>query len=245
MPESAKKSLDGRRRLLIALRPRATRNQLITGLVCVALGFLVVMQVQQTNKDQFYHLRQDDLVQLLDSANNRTQELEAEKIRLQQLEQELEVGYSDSAERLRVATENATTQGILSGRLPAEGPGITVKIWSSQDEVTAVKLFTVLEELRNSGAEVIALNGIRIGMNSYFVPGIEGVVVDGAPVSSPYVWQAIGDPKTLLPALEIPGGALASLRNAGATTQADSHEKLLIEAVRDVPQPKYATEIVE
>ena len=83
-------------------------------------------------------------------------------------------------------------------------------------QVPALTLFNVLEELRNAGAEAVQLNDLRIIASTYFVDTADGVEVDGVVLDPPYRWVAIGDPDTLVPALEIPGGAMSASAPAAA-----------------------------
>jgi len=66
------------RRLLRAGRPRATRAQLLAGILCAALGFGVVVQVRQTNDAGLADLREADLVRILDDTSERGDRLAAE-----------------------------------------------------------------------------------------------------------------------------------------------------------------------
>jgi uncharacterized protein YlxW (UPF0749 family) len=51
---------------------------------------------------------------------------------------------------------------------------------------------------------------------------------------------AIGDPKTLDTALNIPGGVAATARNAGGDAQIVEENEVDITARSSVPSPKYA-----
>ncbi|QTE27853.1 DUF881 domain-containing protein [Pengzhenrongella sicca] len=224
-----------------ALAPRATRAQLLASLLCALLGFAVVMQVRQTNTEGLSALRQSDLVRILDETTQRASQLEREAAALERTRQELLTGSDQQQAALDAATESATTLGILSGRLPAEGPGIEIVITDASGSVPALTLFNVLEELRNAGAEAVQLNGLRLVASSHFVDTAEGLEVDGTLLTSPYRWIAIGDPLTIAPALEIPGGAMAAVRTAGGRGSSTVAEKVEVSAVRAIPVPEFAT----
>jgi uncharacterized protein YlxW (UPF0749 family) len=51
---------------------------------------------------------------------------------------------------------------------------------------------------------------------------------------------AIGDPKTLDTALNIPGGVAAAIRAAGGELTVEQRDSLAIEVTRELPAPKYA-----
>lgn len=224
-----------------ALSPRATRAQVLAGFLCALLGFAVVVQVRQTNTEGLSVLRQSDLVRILDETTQRATQLERESAALERTRQELLTGSDQQQAALDAATETATTLGILSGRLPAQGPGITLVITEPSGRVPALTLFNVLEELRNSGAEAIQLGDLRLVASSHFVDTDDGVEVDGVLLTAPYQWIAIGDPETMAPALEIPGGALAAVRTAGGRGTTTARDLVEINATRVLAAPEFAT----
>ncbi|WP_141388195.1 DUF881 domain-containing protein [Cellulosimicrobium cellulans] len=233
----------GLRGLGRALRPRASRSQIVVGVLCALLGFALVVQVSQTQEDQLSSLRQSDLVRLLDDVTQRSGELEDQVSSLESTRDELQSGSGRERAALELAEQQAETLGILSGRLPAEGPGVEIEVVEGTEPLDAFALFNVLEELRNAGAEAMEVNGVRLVASSYFEDSAEGVVVDGQTITSPYRWNVIGDPSTLETALEIPGGAMASLRADGARTTITQQDRVEVAATVEPGAPQYATPV--
>lgn len=227
--------------LRASLRPAASRAQLLAGLLCALLGFALVVQVRQTQTENLSTLRQSDLVRIMDEVTQRQGDLEQERAALQESRERLESGSETQQAALELAVQRAKTQGILSGRLPAEGPGVRVTLTEGTGRLPASSLVNVLEELRNAGAEAIQLNGIRLVASSYVIDSGRGIVVDGVTVSAPYVWVAIGDPATLSPALEIPGGAMAVIRTASGRGEIEELELAEVTATREPTPPRFAT----
>lgn len=220
------------RTLARAAVPRATRGQLLTGVLCAVLGFALVVQVQANRSEGLRSLRQDELVRILDDVTRRAEELQDQVTALRTQRTQL-TNSSDSERAAReAAAERAVVQGILAGRLPAEGPGVELVVTDPRGEVRASTLYTVLEELRNAGAEAIQLGDLRITASSYIVDAVDGVEVDGTLLEPPYRWLVIGDPDTITTALGIPGGALAVVRTAGGTTSVTPRERVEITADR-------------
>lgn len=230
----------GWRRLGAALRPRASRSQVLAGVLCAALGFALVVQVQQSASDQLSSARQEDLVRLLDEVTDRAQQLGDEVSGLEATRDELESGSGQARSALELAQQRAESEGILSGRLPAQGPGVRVTIQDPAGALKASQMFNVLEELRNAGAEVVELNGVRLVTSTWFEDEGDAIVVDGTALSSPYEWTVIGDPETMDRALEIPGGALATVRTAGAEASTAREDEVKITAVTPPQEPEYA-----
>ncbi|MBN0039897.1 DUF881 domain-containing protein [Cellulosimicrobium cellulans] len=233
----------GLRGLGRALRPRASRSQIVVGVLCALLGFALVVQVSQTQEDQLSSLRQSDLVRLLDDVTQRSGELEDQVSSLESTRDELQSGSGRERAALELAEQQAETLGILSGRLPAEGPGVEIEVVEGAEALDAFALFNVLEELRNAGAEAMEVNGVRLVASSYFEDSAQGVVVDGQTITSPYRWNVIGDPSTLETALEIPGGAMASLRADGARTTITQQDRVEVAATVEPGAPQYATPV--
>ncbi|MGC5166281.1 DUF881 domain-containing protein [Luteimicrobium sp. DT211] len=223
------------------LRPRLNTSQLIVAVLCAALGFALIVQVNQNQSDNLSSLRQSDLVRLLDDVTQRTQTLEREQSDLTATRDQLKSSSGSRQAAIDLATQRAQTQGILSGRLPAQGPGIRLTITQGTQVVGAATMFNVLEELRNAGAEAVQVGDVRLVASSWFEVHGDTLVADGQPLESPYVWLAIGDPDTLAPALGIPGGALAAVRNTGATADVTTPSSVEVKATREPGTPQYAT----
>lgn len=227
----------------LLVRPRPSWVHALIVLMCLGLGFALVAQVRQTQDDSLSSMRQDDLVRLLDELTERNNALAVEGNELRQELAELESGSSTRAAAQKAAEEQAEVQGILAGILPVEGPGIELRISDPDLQVGSLTLVNVLEELRNAGAEAIELSGQRMTASSWITDSRDGVVVTGSPVSPPYLWRAIGDPQTLAVALDIPGGALASIRTAGGTATLEQLEHLEITSIRTLEPPEHATPV--
>ena len=105
----------------------------------------------------------------------------------------------------------------------------------------AEDLLDAVEELRAAGAEAFQVGSVRIGMSSAFTEDGGVVQADGTPLNPPYVITAIGDPGTLATALNIPGGVVASVRNAGGKATVTQSDKLVISALRPLEVPQYAS----
>lgn len=226
-----------------SLRPRATRAQLLAGVLCALLGFAVVVQVRQNDESALAGLRQSELVRILDETTERGDQLRQEVSDLRGERDELLSGSDRQQAALDSLRRSAVTQGILSGRLPAEGPGVEVLLLDPEGGLQPSTMLNMLEELRNAGAEAIQLNGQRITASSSFTGTRGNVVLDGVDLAPPFTWLAIGDPETLAIALQIPGGAMATVRGTGATGEVAEKELVEVTALRDLPDPSYATPV--
>ena len=236
-----RKRLTGWSALASAMHPRATRAQVLAGVLCAVLGFAVVVQVRQAGDSNLSDLRTDDLVRLLDETTTRADQLSREAADLQQERDDLQSGSNTRQAALDAARRNAAMQGILSGRLPAQGAGVRIVLQDPNGTVRPVTMLNMLEELRNAGAEAIQVGDERVTASSAFTGGPGAVQLDGVELARPYVWLVIGDPDTIATALQIPGGALAYVRSDGGTGDVAKVQHVVIDALRDLPDPRYAT----
>ena len=226
-----------------ALRPRLTTAQVLAGILCAVLGFALVAQVRQSSGADLAGMRQGDLVRILDETTNRGDALARESADLARERDDLLSGSDRRQAALDALRRSAETQGILTGRLPAEGPGVTVTLTEPDGLIKPITMLNMLEELRNAGAEAVQLNDQRVTASSSFTGTGGAVVLDGVALTAPYRWIAIGDPDIIAPALQIPGGAMAQVRNNGGRGTVDSADKVVVDAIRDVPDPQYATPV--
>jgi uncharacterized protein YlxW (UPF0749 family) len=215
------------------LRPRLTRSQLLAGVLSLVLGFALVVQIHATSADTtFATARQDELVGILSDLSQRSERLRGD---IRDLE-DTKAGLQRDAQgqtALQEARKRAAAYGVLAGTLPAGGPGIRLAIADPGRRVRASLLLDTLEELRDAGAEVIQVGSLRAGVNSYFTDTTSGgVSMDGRILDPPYTILAIGDPHTMATALNIPGGVMKTLRNAGTTTSLTQEATITVSAVR-------------
>lgn len=227
-------------RLWGAGRPRLTRANAYITVLALLLGFAMVAQVHETRSSGLENLRQEDLVALLDSVNQQSLKLSKEADNLTTTKKHLQDDNGDRA-ALKAATARLQTLGILAGTLPATGPGIRITVNDPKDVVKPSDVLNAVEELRDAGAEAMQINDVRIVASTYFVESTDGrLVVDGTPLSPPYVITAIGDPHTMSTAMAIPGGVVDALKQLGASPSVTSAKRVDVTALQAASTPRYA-----
>lgn len=191
------------------------------GLLLIMLGFALAIQVRTSDTDsQLSTARPEDLVRILSDLDAREERLRREIAELEESKRQLESGAQGREAALTEARRRAEALGILAGTLPAEGPGLEVTFAARDQRVKAESILDAVEELRGAGAEAMQISGasgqaVRIVAATYFVDSGEGIVVDGVQMTGPYTLLAIGDPRTMQPALNIPGGVVDAVRQRG------------------------------
>jgi uncharacterized protein YlxW (UPF0749 family) len=213
----------------------------VIGVLTLLLGFAIAVQVHaNSSSDSLSGLREDDLIGILDNQNDRADRLRAQITDLQDSLRRLQDSGDRSAAARQQAQQEAQALGVLLGTLPATGPGVTVDVTDPDAKLSGEDLLDVVEELRGAGAEAIQFGSVRVSTSTAFGGGSGSVAVDGTPLTAPYRITAIGEPKTLDTALNIPGGVAATVRTAGGELTVAEQDKVAIRVTRSLPTPKYA-----
>ncbi|HLN75911.1 MAG TPA: DUF881 domain-containing protein [Nocardioidaceae bacterium] len=236
-------SSPGRSRLLSSLKRPASRGQIIAGVLLAALGFASVVQVQATQRDDDYEgMREEDLVQLLNSLASASQRTENEIAQLEQTRSSLRSDTDSRRAALDQARQQADVLGILAGTLPAVGPGIVVTVKDPGGKVGIDQMLNGVEELRDSGAEAMEINNsVRVVAQTALEDGENGIVVDGTELSPPYTIEVIGDSHTLDRALNIPGGFVEDIEGPaiGGDVSIEQTSNVEVASLAEARQPKY------
>jgi len=195
--------------------------------ICIALGALTAVQVrgQQQLSQKGMSMRgglasrAEKLVTMYSNAQRQIRDLQTE--------------LYDARVKITLCEEQALYSGRLSrdlrnykmalGLLKAKGPGVRLVLDDTEAEAAGdspsnpfmvhdYDILAVVNELRAADAEAVAVNGQRI--TPFTAIRCEGPVIqiNSIAIGSPYEIEAIGDPKVLASALELPGGILSQLK---------------------------------
>lgn len=202
---------------------------------CAALGFLLVTQLQATEDvgERLDIEREEDLARILADLSTQSDRLQGEitSLRLTLL------AFENSAEGEELALRSLQTRlaelQVLAGTVAVDGEGVRMTVEDPQAQVTQELLVDAVQELRDAGAEAIAVNDIRLIASSAFTTRNGKVVLDGTPLEAPLVINAIGPADTIAKALAIPGGAVDSF-------QARPQVVATVEALEELTIPRRA-----
>ncbi len=210
-------------------------------MLTLLLGFAIAVQVHANSSgDALSSLREDDLIGILDNQDARASRLRQQQSQLQANLAALRDSSNKAAAARTQAAEQAKDLGILLGTLPATGPGVSVTVTDPDGKLSGEDLLDVIEELRGAGAEAMQVGRVRVTTTTSFTGSGTGIAVDGTSLTAPYTVLAIGDPKTLDTALNIPGGVAATVRTAHGELTVAERNQLTIAVTRSLPKPKYA-----
>ena len=237
---------EGRERLLASLRRPGSRGQITAGLLMLALGFAAVVQVQSNSGDAAYvGARQDELISLINSLSLASQRAENEIAQLEQTRNSLLNDTQARRTALERARQRADELGILAGTLPAIGPGVQVTVRDPDNVVGSNHLINGIQELRDAGAEAIELNqSVRVVAQTSLRDGPNGgVIVDGEPLTAPYIIEAIGAPHTLATGLDLRRGFSDEVERVGGAVVVARSDGVEIASVHEAPSAAYANPV--
>lgn len=218
----------------------AGMHLLIGGLIAV-LGFGMATQFVQDDATDYTSVRGVELVELLKSIDAANERLGTQIEDLTQTRDELLSSTRRSEDAEEEARKRSDQLAILAGSVGATGPGVAVTIDDPDEAVSANQLLDAVQELRDAGAEAIAINGTaRVVAQTYFLDDEGSVVVGGREVKRPFVIEAIGDPPTMSEAVRFRGGLIDRVSNAGGKATVEERDKVTITALADVKGPEYA-----
>ncbi len=227
-----------------ALAFRRTRTQLLVGSLFLLLGFAVAVQVGSTREGlDLGQTAESDLVRILDDVNQRQSRLQNDLRGLELLRDQLESGTDADQVALAESKAQVETLEILAGTVPARGPGVVVRLIDPEGAVNASLILDAIQELRDAGAEALQIGDQRVIVSTWFADSSganTGVSVNGVDVLAPYEIKAIGDPRTLSAALQIPGGVVDSLRTLGGDSLITEQKDVRVTALQPAPSPQYA-----
>lgn len=237
-----------------SLRPRGLpgmlrRGSMIFGVLaivlCVLLGAAIVTQVRQNESgDALDTARPADLLVLLDSLRQREATLNTEVTELQRTLASLQASGSGDQAAIENAQARLAALSILIGTVGATGPGVTVTISDPGPGVAPEVVLDVINELRAAGAEALEIRDarqtVRVGVDTWVIGAPGALTVDSKTLSPPYSVLAIGDPPTLAAAMNIPGGAVDSVKRVGGTMTVQQSDHVEVTALRQPKPRQYA-----
>jgi len=210
--------------------------------VALVIGILLVGQLRsQARPIELSTLTAQELSTLIEALGARNVELGDNLADLREQIRDYERADVQGRSDLTLSEEDLQRISAFGGLAEVEGQGISIQIEGSFDP-TAVN--DLIYELRNAGAEAIAVNDIRITAQSVAVLGTRAIEIDGTEIGPSFEIRAIGSPDGLQSAIERPGGILSLLQqsiNAQFTVQ--QLDDLIVPATRRDLTPQAATAV--
>ena len=216
-------------------------SQLSIAAVALVLGLLAVVQLRSQSGGSALDARSaQELTVLVANLNARNDGLRTEVARLEQELSSLLADQSRGQTSVGQLRTDLARVRAWAGLDPVVGSGIRITI---SGPIAANGIADLLNELRNAGAEAIAIADVRVVAGT-IVGGETGAVsVDDTALGDPFEVSAIGRPETLTGSLTRVGGIVAQLGATfpGAVVTVTPIDRLVLPAtVRDL-RPAHGT----
>lgn len=226
---------------------------IVLGIMCVALTMGIVVQVrtvQNSNSTVSQNYEENNLraevLKYKERYDNKYKDLEEAE---DELEKEREKVTKNNSE-LEDA-ENQIKQGNkITGLEEVTGPGVIVTLRDGQSIASSLNpselivhdldILSVINELKNAGAEAISINDQRIVTTTAISCRGNTIDINGEKVGAPFVIKAIGLPE-YLSALSRPGGYMEALEEAGVNVKLEKSNSITIPKYSGIIKFEYLT----
>ncbi|MFL5675110.1 MAG: DUF881 domain-containing protein [Chloroflexota bacterium] len=184
-------------------------SQLTIAFVAALLGILVVVQLRsQAGPSGLAQLSSQDLTVLVANLNARNDQLRRETSLLEGELGTLQANRARGDVSIEEIAADLSRVRAYAGLDAVGGPGVTISIHGPIDGQGVDEL---INELRNAGAEAIAVGPVRV-VTGVVITGAPGQAeVDGSPLGDMFDLDAIGAPDKLTGSLTRSGGVIAQL----------------------------------
>ncbi|MDH8676714.1 DUF881 domain-containing protein [Fusibacter bizertensis] len=211
----------------------------------VLLGVLIALQFKTLNSGVKYlsikemytqsielESQKSELTQL----NSKVEELRSQIDAYQTAKEDVQVDY----EQFLINEIEATKQ--IAGLTKLEGPGVVIIITDGTRElienedpaniiVHDLDIRAMVDDLRNAGAEAIAINGQRVVFNKSNIQCTGPTIkINDQVFAPPYIIEAIGDRRFLESAINAPGSFSEDLRSWGVFVEVNTSISVTIPA---------------
>lgn len=199
--------------------------------VALLIGLLLVAQLRaQARPVEISSLSSQELSTLIQTLSDRNRELRDGLSALREQLRDYRVAEERGQSTLDVTREELRRIMAFAGLAPVEGQGIVLEVDGS---LTPAAINDLLNELRNAGAEALAVDAVRITARSVAAQGARSLEIDGVAISRAFTLSAIGDPEGLMAALLRPGGIIPQLeQSVAATISIEPRERIRLPATQ-------------
>ena len=228
----------------------------VLGVMCflLTLGIFVQIKTVKNNNSTVSNNYEEnslraEVLKYKEKYDNKYKELEKAE---EKLEQERESSTKNDGE-LQSKEEEITEGNKITGLTEVTGAGVIVTLTDSKKDSSSslnpsdlivhdLDVLSVINELKNAGAEAISINDQRLTPNSGIVCGGNIIDINGEKVGAPFIIKAIGLPEQLA-ALNRPGGYLAKLKEYSIGVELKKSNKITIPKYTGTITYKYAKTI--
>ena len=201
-------------------------NRTYIFIISILFGLILVIQTRSYENVNGLFMRdmESNIFQEIKTLKDGNANLCQEVDELESLTTQL----SDQSLALKAIEEEIKKYNKLSGKSPIYGPGIEIEI---NAEINSQWLVDFINELFNSTAEAVSINGIRITNQTvgFDILPKGQIFLNGSILNAPYQFEAIGEANDISNILEIPGGIIDRIEANFENVKIKIESKELIE----------------
>ena len=214
---------------------------IVLGIMCFALTAGICVQVRTVNNtnstvsnDYEENNLRAEVLRYKERYDNKVKELSNAEAELEKERESATQNDSDLQQKEQEITEGNKIIGLTE----VTGPGVIVTLGDSKKDASSsldpsmllvhdTDVLSVINELKNAGAEAISINDQRIIPTTGIICGGNIIDINGEKVGAPFEIKAIGLPEQLA-ALDRPGGYLELLRSYSVEANLEKSNNITI-----------------
>ena len=218
---------------------------LILGIMCFVLTIAIIVQYKTVkNANQIVGTTNNsELKTEVLKWKEKYEETYAELTKAEKtLEEKRELSTNNDETSTELQKELKTLNSLI-GTIDVKGKGIIITVADNKNVTSEsigiidnisnylihdTDLLTLVNELKNAGAEAISINDERIINTTSITCDGNVILVNGNKISSPFIIKAIGSQEALLGAIQRPGGFLEWLSEYGLVTGVTKQNNITI-----------------
>lgn len=228
---------------------------IVLGIVCLVLTAAIIVQVKtiknfgiETNANFSEDSLRNEVLKWKEKSDNASEELG-------KVEKELEKQRAKATENDETSKNNEKEIKVANtvlGLTDVNGEGVEITLKDNQDITTEtatndisyyvvhdIDILSVVNELKNAGAEAISINGERIINTTSITCAGNVAQINGEKVGAPFIIRAIGESETLYEALNRPGGYIKLLNDSGIVSNIKKSNNITIQKYNGAINFKY------
>ena len=230
------------------------KYQMALALVCIVLGVMLSIQFKTVNTGigPVSENRARELASQLKKVKDERDNLLNIKSdldnKIREYENQASTG-SVSARMLKIELDNAR---IIAGLEDVEGPGIIITLDDLMFGETVGfplishdRMLLLVNELNAAGAEAISINDQRLISSTEIRQAGTHVNINTVEFAPPFIFKAIGDPKTLEGAIMMRGGIIEDIQSSEIAVTVTPEENIKILKYNGVIERKFSKVIKE
>lgn len=225
------------------------------GIMCLILSIAISIQIRTMNSASSTASRtladnelRDNVLKWKEKYDNLSQGLKKAEKRLEEVRQQATQNDTSASAKEEELKKNNTLLGLTN----VSGSGIIIEIEDGKDNsifpidnpsdllIHNDDLMSLLNELRNAGAEAIEINGQRIIDTSSITCEGNIIKINGEKIGSPFTIKAIGSQALLYGSIMREGSYLELMKERGVSIKKVSQEDTIyINKYKGTISPKY------